>query len=654
MACLPRFTQFSVLGYQMFPGNGTVPGISRSVQDGLTVVVGANGLGKTTLVLMLRTLCAGPSRLRNRSNLSFGTGKVETTAVASDLFSARVGDHALDATAELEMTVGNTAIAVRRSLKNLGLLSLKVDDEHREPTENNFQDEVCAAAGVAAYSDWIILNDYLMFVTEEAPTPFWDPNAQRQLLRVLTSTPIDSSHLSDIEEVHLTIDSDFRNARYQLSRHRTKLDKLAKKFSAASSLMEEVEHRTEERAALLERVELLSSELEPADTARAGRRQEVENAETQFQLAQDAFEAARLAAIVRAMPTDDDVEKYLRARLHIKAESCLLCGNAYAHDSSEDRDRCPVCGQTGNHLDGLEGSDLEKLEDRLDRAETALRGAVQSDAEQSSQYAEAVAERAVFTARRAQLAIEIDALNAKLPADAKSLVTGRTLLSDLEDGLEEMRIDFAGSRERLEAAYADYNATVVQQQSDIREVFDAVASEFLVEECSLVPHIVPIKIGQEGTALSVQSFDLDLGSATEVGQARRSSRDSVSESQRVYVDIAFRIALIRTCADLGVGTLVVDAPEGALDAVFSTNAARLLAQLVQPPTEASRVIVASNLVWGSLLPALASEASITTRHSERLIDLIELAAPTAAVRTRGADYRRVRDAAIAEASGLGA
>ncbi len=117
----------------------------------------------------------------------------------------------------------------------------------------------------------------------------------------------------------------------------------------------------------------------------------------------------------------------------------------------------------------------------------------------------------------------------------------------------------------------------------------------------------------------------------------------------MYVDIAFRIALLRACVEEGLGTLVVDAPEGALDAVFSDRAARLLAAFAEPPSEESRVVVASNLVWGSLLPALAAESGIRSKADSRLIDLIELAAPTAAVREHGDAYREVRDEALAKA-----
>jgi hypothetical protein len=176
---------------------------------------------------------------------------------------------------------------------------------------------------------------------------------------------------------------------------------------------------------------------------------------------------------------------------------------------------------------------------------------------------------------------------------------------------------------------------------------------FLVERCELVPHQTEVTIGQEGERFGIQAFDLDLGSSTEVGAARRDSRTDVSESQRIFVDVAFRIALIQTCVASKAGTLVVDAPEGSLDAVFSTNAARLLFAFVSSRTD-RRLVVASNLIEGSMLPKLAELSGVVDEADPRLINLLDVAAPTAAVLERGAEYRDVLQRALNRASSGGA
>ncbi len=53
------------------------------------------------------------------------------------------------------------------------------------------------------------------------------------------------------------------------------------------------------------------------------------------------------------------------------------------------------------------------------------------------------------------------------------------------------------------------------------------------------------------------------------------------------------------------------------------------------------MIVASNLVEGSMLPTLTRLAGIHTLDNPRLVNLLAVAAPTAAVSQRGDEYRSV-------------
>ena len=53
MVCLPILKELRVTGYELFPGDPSGSGIAWSFQNGVTVVAGINGLGKTTLLMMI-------------------------------------------------------------------------------------------------------------------------------------------------------------------------------------------------------------------------------------------------------------------------------------------------------------------------------------------------------------------------------------------------------------------------------------------------------------------------------------------------------------------------------------------------------------------------------------------------------------------------
>ena len=60
MVNLPILQSLDVVGYGLYPGDSpSNPGLHIRFAPGLTLVLGANGLGKTTLVTMLYRLLVG-------------------------------------------------------------------------------------------------------------------------------------------------------------------------------------------------------------------------------------------------------------------------------------------------------------------------------------------------------------------------------------------------------------------------------------------------------------------------------------------------------------------------------------------------------------------------------------------------------------------
>ena len=121
----------------------------------------------------------------------------------------------------------------------------------------------------------------------------------------------------------------------------------------------------------------------------------------------------------------------------------------------------------------------------------------------------------------------------------------------------------------------------------------------------------------------------------------RRNRSEVSMSQGEFIDLAFRLALVEVAAGDGPATLVFDAPEASLDALFMRRAGTFLTRFTQA-NEENRLIVTSNLTNADMIPALfgayeqqeGDPAPVTIPRSERwdrVIDLLKIAAPTSAV-----------------------
>ena len=83
----------------------------------------------------------------------------------------------------------------------------------------------------------------------------------------------------------------------------------------------------------------------------------------------------------------------------------------------------------------------------------------------------------------------------------------------------------------------------------------------------------------------------------------------------------------------------MDAPESSLDAVFAPRAAYVFSRFAEPTSD-NRLIITSNLVEGQLIPSIM-EAIPQKDRVTRVVDLVEIAAPTVAVRERRSEYESI-------------
>jgi hypothetical protein len=155
-------------------------------------------------------------------------------------------------------------------------------------------------------------------------------------------------------------------------------------------------------------------------------------------------------------------------------------------------------------------------------------------------------------------------------------------------------------------------------------------------------------LGQEGELLAFPSFQVVMTSGTspKLGTVR-SDDTQVSESQKEFVDLAFRMALFDAVRQRGDGVmLVIETPEASLDTVFVDRAGELLRKFANENSGQHNVVLASsNLTSANMVRSLLGIGKLTKRQVEtevpkRIINLLALAAPNAAVRQFRAAYNR--------------
>src|SRR5271154_6836615 len=121
MINFPIFHDLRVSGYGLFPASdSSKPGIDIRFRPGLTLIVGANGLGKTTLITILYRLLTGPFDIPGLdSQTDLGSVRLEIRKLRQkdrSEFAQRVADGGKDATARLSLSIGESKISIERSL----------------------------------------------------------------------------------------------------------------------------------------------------------------------------------------------------------------------------------------------------------------------------------------------------------------------------------------------------------------------------------------------------------------------------------------------------------------------------------------------------------------------------------------------------------
>ncbi|KPF55363.1 hypothetical protein IP65_04335 [Novosphingobium sp. AAP1] len=516
--------------------------------------------------------------------------------------------------------------------------------------EATFQAEVAKAAGLGSFGDFILMLRYLVFYFEDRRALVWDASAQRQLLRMLFLPPDLAQRWTDLERSILQNDSRMRNFQAVVGKEEKLLTKGLSKITNGVALraelqaLEKLQETSRER---LEDIEGYTNELDRVrQEARLRSLRAKQDRESRFR----AVEHAKLLAIEARFPGRLETGRYMVAHL-MSEHDCLVCGS-HAPEAAKmysDRlmsGRCVVCDsnleKSERIIEAREVSDerVNKTAHQLEQSDrelaTATREREMAEAQFDSHISEMTRLRSEIAVRSARLAQIVE----MLPPDEAALRQQRTELGAIRGRLETMKSELADERAVFRKFVEECTEALLSSSAEIVATFEQFAGKFLSERVALTWTSRPAAVGQGGEAIPFPAFELNMTGSDFSEIVRRAGPDDVSESQREFIDLAFRMALMQT-AGQGAAGLVIDTPESSLDAVFAKRAGETLLRFGAEP--GNTVLVTSNLVEGSLLPTLIKGIAATPERAERLIDLFEIARPTAAVTADRAEYDELRE-----------
>lgn len=655
MINFPVFEDLDVQDFGLYPGKADKPGLKVGFKPGLTLILGANGLGKTTLITIIFRLLTGPfdiPALASRSDLGNASLKVAalgTTAKA--IFAQRVTDGARDAIARLSFVIGTDKLVVERRLKDLALTKFLVNGVPQKAEDLTvFQPMIAKMVGVWSFGDWILLLRHMVFYFEDRRQLVWDASAQRQLLRTLLLPPAVAQAWTEDERTILELDSRMRNLRFAAYREEQALTEVETKVRDSVDVREELKALEGLQKTDVARREKLDNVFVDLDNRRQHSRLRFLKAQQERESRYREFERAKLRAVEARFPQRSDSARYILEQLFAEAD-CLVCGNHVPQAAALIEKRiaendCVICGS--NLTDPSLEVPSAKLADRrvkkaqlaLEAIEPELADADQQRTSSEAEFDKTGIELAELDAKVSERTARIDLLVQRLPPGEQEIHKQRSELASMRSRVDALTKELTEKRNNFSAFVDTQNQTMAQKSATIMSAFSGFASGFLLETVNLVWAPQRARIGQTGEPIEFPAFELDMTGANFPTAVRRTGPEQVSESQREFIDLAFRMALMQVASVSDFSSMVIDAPESSLDAVFVTRAADVLARFADSKL-GNRLITTSNLVEGELIPELLTRAAPSGDRVSRVVDLFKLAEPTAAIRELGGEYDRI-------------
>lgn len=559
---LPQVLSMEVRGFDVvFTGP-----IDLTVQAGLNVILGGNGLGKTTLL----------------QALVFGLTGGANEAVAEEkssrwnhlFFSGRFNLKKDRPTVEVCFKFAENRIWVRRGFTGDALIGFKNGSEgwieDSSTAEKKFETVIRSLGGYRSLDDFKFVVHRLLYMPESRQLLAWDTDAQTRLIMLLSQSSINEEHFRAKRAELKELDSQKRHLHVAIGKLLGQ-----EKVGAKDSEKKDEHHAPLSRGAvdkLALEIKEIAKERHAAERELATATEKLSRVSSELETLRREIESSEASAIATSLSKHEELLQLPIYELLHKG-TCPNCGETSQRLQDAARRfaaqrKCCLCGEAkASRVDGQ----LQTLHTRLEakhRAQNELSTHLVKFRDraliirQREQALFSKINTAQIAQRQAVMLVErgIRAENAPAPD-----------LEEYQRRHDQLELQCLDLEKYLSDQYSAFYSSIANQTERLRMLYKTYATAFLGIECELVE-----------TKAHDRFLDLKLFIPS-FNNTVRPKPTSCSEAQRFFLDIAFRMALVDLFQESSnrPGTFLCETPETALDLSYLSNVATMFKEFTK-------------------------------------------------------------------------